>query len=108
LIESREAEVSARERAEEAAREKQKERLAELEKIERPMQTVVMDGDKRVAYLVGKRHLEITETVVSIPFSKLLILLGQMLTSIIAPAFAGVSPVQTHGGSDDKSDSILS
>lgn len=99
--------MSARERAEEAAREKQKARLADLEKIERPMQTVVLDGDKRVAYLVGKRNLEISETVVSIPFSKLLILLGQMLTSIIAPAFAGIASVDVQGGGD-KSDTILS
>ena len=79
------------------ATEEQKKKLADAAELSKPMQTVLLDGDKRVAYFVGRGELDLSDTVVSVPFSKLLILLGQMLTAVIAPSFEGLAVTTRKG-----------
>lgn len=89
--------------------EEQKKKLAEMEDKHRPMESVVLDGDKRLAYFVGKRELDLHEVVVSVPFSKLLVLLGQLLMSVIAPSFEGVGVIARSGRvGDDPKDQLKS
>jgi hypothetical protein len=75
----------------------QEKKLAEMDEKHRPMESVVLDGDKRLAYFIGKRKLDIDEVVVGVPFAKLLILLGQMLVAVIAPSFEGQRVSVTRG-----------
>lgn len=92
----------AREETVERVTAEQKKKLDDAAELSRPMQTVLLDGDKRIAYFVGRGELDLSDTVIAIPFNKLLILLGQMLTSVVAPAFAGLA-VTTRSGSTKES-----
>jgi hypothetical protein len=87
-------------RAQEAM-EKAKARLEEVKELSKPMQTVVLDGDGAVAYFVGKGNLDLEETVVAVPLTKLLIFLGEVLKAVIAPTFAGQAVTQRRGGGDE-------
>jgi hypothetical protein len=79
-------------------REEHQKKLDALEAAGKPMQTMVLDGANHIAYFVAKRPLEMEDTVVSIPFSKLMILLGQMMTQVVSPLFSGVRPASSGGG----------
>jgi hypothetical protein len=83
------------------AMDKARERLKEVSEASKPMQTVVLDGDGAVAYFVGKGNLDLEETVVAVPLTKLLIFLGEILKAVIAPTFAGQSVTQRRGGGDE-------
>src|ERR1700737_2562983 len=98
--------TSREERAALEAGEKAKKHLEEMSAKGKPMTTVVLDGEGAIAYFVARGSLDIEDTVVAVPFTKLLILLGQLCVSVIAPLFAGQVVTQRHGGDEKKKGNI--
>jgi hypothetical protein len=88
-------------RRQQEAMDKAKARLKEVSEASKPMKTVVLDGDGAVAYFVGKGNLDLDETVVAVPLTKLLVFLGEILKAVIAPQFAGEPVTQRRGGGDE-------
>jgi hypothetical protein len=93
---------------EEEQKQQQREHLEKLAGEARDMRTVVLDGDKGVAYFVGKRELDIGDQVIAVPFPKLIILLGSLCKDVIAPLWAGRVVTHRVGGEEPNPHGITS